>query len=123
MSRTFWKVLGVLSLLAGISLLMQSPGVFATRPPDKQLEFIIGTAALVGLCGLFAIACWFPQSHQITLRVIGLFGMASCLFSIYDIFRVLPPNWLAISPRLVLIIGFWLPVSFFLIKKGSMKDY
>ncbi|AUT03064.1 hypothetical protein CLI64_23125 [Nostoc sp. CENA543] len=122
MSRTFWKVLGVLSLLAGISLLMQSPGVFATRSPDKQLEFIIGTAALVGLCGLFAIACWFPQSHKFTLRVIGLFGVVACLFSIYDIFRDRHLNWVAMFSRLALIVGLWLPGSLYLVKKGNMTD-
>ncbi|WP_144050832.1 hypothetical protein [Nostoc sp. PCC 7524] len=122
MSKTFWKVLGVLSMLAAISLLMQSPGVFATRPPDKQLEFIIGTAAIVGLCSVFAIACWFPRSHAISLRVIGLIGLASCIFAIYDIFRDGTLNWVVITSRLGLILGFWLPSSLFLVSKGKMKD-
>ncbi|WP_066424518.1 hypothetical protein [Anabaena sp. 4-3] len=122
MSKTFWKVLGVLSMLGGISLLMQSPGVFATRPPDKQVEFIIGTTVLVGLCFVFAIACWFPQSHAISLRVVGLVGVASCVYSIYDMFHNRSLNWLAITSRLGLIFGFWLPGSLFLISKGNMRN-
>lgn len=123
MSRTLWKALGILSLVAGLSLLIQAPDVFVTRPPDKQLEFIIGTAALIGLCIVIAVACWFPQSHPVTLRLIGAIGVAGCIFSIFDSFRHTEIGWLGIISRLGLIFCLWLPGSMYLVIKGKMTGF
>ena len=123
MHRSIWIVLGILSALAGLSLLQQSPQVFATRAPEQKLDFILGTISLVGLCGVCSIACLFPRSHPVTLRIIGGIGIASCLFSIYSTFRDPEVVWLVILLRLALILIFWLPASIFLVYKGRMKGF
>ncbi|KAF3890080.1 MULTISPECIES: hypothetical protein [Nostocales] len=120
MSRTVWIVLGISSIVAAVSLLVQAPDVFATRPPDKQLEFILFLAGLVGLCGTFAVACFFPKSHPITLRIIGAIGVVSCVFSIYSSFQDRSLNWIGVASRLSIVLGFWLPGSIYLLLKGKM---
>lgn len=122
MRRSVWIGIGILSILAGMSLLVQAPEIFATRPPDKQMEFIFGTGGLVGLCGAIAIACFFPSSHPITLRLIGVIGITSCVYSMYDSFQDRDLVWVKIISRFILIFGFWGPFSIYLTIKGKMTD-
>lgn len=120
MRRSVWIVLGIFSILAAISLLIRAPEAFATRPPGRQTDFILGTGGLVGILSVSAIACFFPRSHPITLRIIGVLGVISCMFSMYSTFRSFDLNWATLIARLALILMFWLPASIYLSITGKL---
>lgn len=116
MNRTFYNILGILAILSGISLIMTGRDIVANRPPEKPILFYTGGIMFVGLCGLIAITCFFPQSHPITLRILGFIGLISCIFIIVD-------NWHHPNlGQLGLIFLFWLPGSIYLIITGQMTD-
>ena len=117
MSRTLYIVLGVLAILCGVSLVMQIPEILATRPPDNLVVFYGGTAALVGLCLVIAITCFFPKSHPITLRIIGAIGIVSTIYYLYDSFH--NHKFAQVGTALL----FWLPRSIYLVLKGNMTDF
>ena len=116
MSRTLYKILGSCAILAAISLVMQAREILATRPPTNLTEFYFGTAFLIGLCLVSAIICFFPRSHPVTLRVIGVVGVISTLYYLYDSFH--NHKFAQVGTALV----FWLPGSIYLIMKGKMTD-
>jgi hypothetical protein len=116
MSRTLYIVLGIFAILCAISLVANIPEILATRPPGNPLVFFGGTAALVGVCIVIAIMCFFPRSHPITLRIIGAIGLVSTLYYLYDSFRA--HNF----ARVGIALFFWLPGSIYLIFKGKMID-
>lgn len=116
MNRTFYNILGFLSVIAGISLILQMPEILATRPPENLSLFYWGTAGLVGVCILIAIFCFFPKSHPYTLRIIGAIGFLSTLYYLYESFR--DRNFAQVGIALL----FWLPGSIYLIVKGKMTD-
>ncbi|MBE9103230.1 hypothetical protein IQ267_27690 [filamentous cyanobacterium LEGE 07170] len=121
MRRSIWIVLGIASILAAASLLIQAPDIFATRPPEQQTDFILGTGGFVGILGVIAIACFFPRSHPITLRIIGVLGIISCMFSIYSTFRNFDRNWAMLLSRLAINLIFWLPASIYLAITGRLS--
>lgn len=116
MNRTFYNILGFLSVIAGISLILQMREILATRPPENLSLLYWGTAGFVGLCFLIAIFCFFPKSHPYTLRIIGAIGFLSTLYYLYESFR--DRNFAQVGIALL----FWLPGSIYLIVKGKMTD-
>ncbi|MBW4646444.1 MAG: hypothetical protein KME23_26210 [Goleter apudmare HA4340-LM2] len=88
----------------------------------SKIKYESYTSPTVGLCVVIAIACWFPQSHPVTLRLIGVIGIAGCIFSIFDSFRHPEFGWLGIVARLGLIFTLWLPGSIYLLIKGRMSE-
>uniref|UniRef100_B8HSN1 Uncharacterized protein n=1 Tax=Cyanothece sp. (strain PCC 7425 / ATCC 29141) TaxID=395961 RepID=B8HSN1_CYAP4 len=114
MNRWFWKVLGLGSTIAAIHLSLEIPKVLATLPPARQTESLLFGIGLVGVCSASAILCFFPRSYPVTLRILGLVGLAGCIFNIYESFRRLEFS------RLVPTLGFWLPGSIYLIVQGDM---
>lgn len=111
-----YKVLGLLAILGGISLIVQAREILATRPPENLSLFYWGTAGMVGLCAIIAIFCFFPQSHPITLRIIGAIGIVSTIYYLYDSFY----NHKFAQVGIALL--FWLPGSIYLFLKGKMSD-
>jgi hypothetical protein len=109
-----YRVLGVLSLVAGLSLILQSLEVWQERPPEDPILFVSGAIALVALCGLMAIACLFPRTHPVTLRGIGVIGLIGSLFFVWEQGR--DRQFLALLPALF----FWLPGSLYLIGRGKL---
>lgn len=116
MNRTFYNILGFLSVIAGISLIVQMREILATRPPENLSLFYWGTAGIVGVCVVIAIFCFFPKSHPYTLRIIGVFGLISTIYYLYDAFRT--QNFFQVGTAFL----FWLPGSIYLILKGKMTD-
>jgi len=117
MNRTFYNILGFLSVIAGISLILQMREILATRPPENLSSFYSGTALLVGVCIVIAIFCFFPKSHPVTLRIIGAIGLISTIYYLYDAFH--NHNFAQLGTALF----FWLPGSIYLIVKGKMTDF
>ena len=116
MNRTFYNILGFLSVIAAISLLLQMREILATRPPENLSLFYSGTTLLVGVCFVIAIFCFFPKSHPYTLRIIGAIGLISTIYYLYDAFQ--NQNFALLGTA----IFFWLPGSIYLIFKGRMTD-
>lgn len=116
MNRTFYNILGFLSVIAGISLIVQMREILATRPPENLSLFYWGTAGLVGVCIVIAIFCFFPKSHPYTLRIIGAIGLISTIYYLYEAFH--KHNFAQLGTALF----FWLPGSIYLIVKGKMTD-
>ncbi|MCL1468509.1 hypothetical protein [Argonema galeatum] len=116
MNRNFYIILGILSILAGISLIVQGREILVTRPPENPSLFYWGTAGLVGLCAIIAIFCFFPQSHPFTLRIIGAIGLVSTIYYLYDSFH--NHKFAQVGTALL----FWLPGSIYLILKGKITD-
>lgn len=116
MNRTFYNILGFLSVIASISLILQMREVLATRPPENLSLLYWGTAAIVGLCVVIAIFCFFPKSHPYTLRIIGAIALISTIYYLYNAFRT--QNFFQVGTALL----FWLPGSIYLIAKGKMTD-
>ncbi|MFB2924309.1 MULTISPECIES: hypothetical protein [Aerosakkonema] len=116
MNRTFYNILGFLSVIAGISLIVQMREILATRPPENLPLFYWGTAGLVGVCVVIAIFCFFPKSHPYTLRIIGAIGLLSTIYYLYEAFH--NGNFFQVGTALL----FWLPGSIYLIVKGKMTD-
>ncbi|OKH39989.1 hypothetical protein NIES2119_03295 [[Phormidium ambiguum] IAM M-71] len=116
MNRTFYNILGFLSVIAAISLLLQMREILTTRPPENLSLFYSGTALLVGVCIVIAIFCFFPKTHPYTLRIIGAIGLISTIYYLYDAFRT--QNFFQVGTALL----FWLPGSIYLIVKGKMTD-
>ncbi|MEG4206652.1 hypothetical protein QUA20_22340 [Microcoleus sp. Pol7_A1] len=71
MSKTTWNILGILTILAGISFFMLIPEKFAVLPPDQRSKFIEGYVLLGGVLGVIVGICFFPKSRPITLRILG----------------------------------------------------
>lgn len=110
-----YRVLGAFSLVAGLSLVLRSLEIWQERPPEDPLLFVVGTIALVCVCGLMAIACFFPKTHPVTLRGIGIIGLLGSLFFLFEQVRDRP--FFAFAPALL----FWLPGSLYLIFQGKLK--
>lgn len=110
-----YRVLGVLSLAAGLSLILRSLEVWQERPPEDPALFIGGSIALIGVCGLMGIACLFPRTHPVTLRAIGVIGLMGSLFFVWE--QVRDRQFLALLPAFF----FWLPGSFYLIGRGKLR--
>jgi len=114
MSKTTWNILGILTILAGISFFMLIPEKFAVLPPEQRPKFIEGCVVLGGVLGVIAGICFFPKSRPITLRILGAIGVAACVFNLIDgaqrgNFSQFPIN-----------LAFWLPGSIYLVVKGQL---
>lgn len=114
MSRTLWNILGILSILAGISLITAIPERLAALPPDQHPKLLEGLVGMEGLCAVIAVTCFFPKSYPVTLRILGVLGIVGCLFNLvqgvqYREFSQFP-----------IILVFWLPGSIYLVLKGDM---
>jgi len=114
MSRTIWIILGILSILAGLLLILAAPERLAALPPDQHPKLILGLAGFVGLCGVIAVTCFFPKSYPVTLRILGAFGIAGCIFHLVE--GVRQHNF----TQFPILFVFWLPGSIYLVVKGKM---
>ncbi len=114
MGRPLWIGLGILSILAAVSLIMGTPERLAELPPDQHPRLIHGVAMLSGLCGVIAIACFFPQSYPVTLRILGLVGIAGCGFNLE---QGLEHRDFSQFPAL---LTFWIPGCVYLIWRGRL---
>lgn len=114
--RLGWTVLGIASLIAGVHLLLSLLDTLDTLPPAGQGR---GTAlllwsGLIGICLISALLCLFPQSHWITLRILGAYGVVASIFNIIN--AVQHQN----GVQIVMSLLFWLPGSIFLLWKGQL---
>jgi len=114
MSKTTWNILGILTIVAGIMLFMSTPEKFAALTPEKRPAFIAGGVLIFGVLGAIASTCFFPKSRPVTLRILGVIGIASCIFNLIEGGRQ------GDFSRFPLTIGFWLPGSVYLVVKGKM---
>ncbi len=114
MSKTTWNILGVLTVMAGILLFMSVPERIAALTPEQRPTFIAGGGLILAVLGVIASACFFPKSRPVTLRILGAIGIASCIFTLIE--GAHQENF----SRFPVTIGFWLPVSVYLVVKGKM---
>jgi cyanate permease len=114
MSKTTWNILGILTILAGISLFMLIPDRFAVLPPDQRPKFIAGCVFILGVLGAIVGICFFPKSRPITLRILGGIGIAACVFNLIE--GAQRGNF----SQFPLTLGFWLPGSIYLVVKGQL---
>lgn len=116
MDRRIYQFLGLSAIAASLSLILRAPEVAAKQPPDNLVNYWSGTALLVGLCVSIAVFCFFPGSHWLTLRFLGLFGVAGSIFTLVD--SIQHHEWL----RLIPVFMFWLPGSIVLVRYGKMDN-
>ena len=114
MSKTTWNILGILTILAGISFFMLIPEKFAVLPPDRRPKFIEGCVLLGGVLGVIVGICFFPKSRTITLRILGAIGIAGCVFNLID--GAQRGNF----SQFPVTLAFWLPGSIYLVVKGQL---
>lgn len=115
MSKTTWNILGILTILAGISMLSWMPDQFAALPADQRPKYLVGVVLLTSVLGVIATTCFFPKSRPITLRILGTLGAAGCLFNLVE-------GWQHHNfSQFGLILVFWLPGSVYLMLKGKMN--
>jgi hypothetical protein len=114
MNKSIWIILGIFSILAGISLILATPDRLAALPPDQHPKLIQGLVFLVGTCGIIALACFFPKSHPVTLRILGAYGVFACIFNLVEGIR--QHNF----SQFPMVLVFWLPGSIYLVVKGKM---
>ncbi|MUG96883.1 hypothetical protein F7734_32895 [Scytonema sp. UIC 10036] len=74
--------IGVVALLCAAIFLMMA--LSASSSPPAGAFFIYG---IVAFCVVIAIACFFPQSHPITLRLIGIIIFCAYVAYVFDSFR------------------------------------
>jgi hypothetical protein len=115
MSRTVWNILGILTILAGISMLPRMFEQFANLSPDRHFQYIVECALFLGVLVAIAVLCFFPKSHPVTLRIVGAIGISGCVFNLVEGFR--QRNF----AQYPIVLGFWLPGSIYLILKGKMN--
>lgn len=115
-NKPIFIFLGISSLVCIFLLVSAIPERLAELPPERHKTFIYGMAAFVVLCLTLAILCFFPQSHWITLRILGIIGIAGCVFTLVEGVRT---RNLA---RVPIALFFWLPGSIYLLKRGKMTD-
>ena len=114
MNRTIWKILGILCILAGLSMFWQTPERLTALPPDQHLKLIEGLIFGESLLGAIAIMCFFPKSYPVTLRIVGAYGVASCIFVLVEGVRHHDFS------QFPILLVFWLPGSIYLVTKGKM---
>lgn len=114
MSKTVWYILGILTVLAGILLFADAPERLATLPPDQKPKFIAGMVFFAGLLGSIAGTCFFPQVRPLTLRILGVFSIVACVFSLVEGFS--RGNF----SQFPIILVLWLPCSIYLVVKGKL---
>jgi len=112
--KPIWTILGILSILAGISLMLATPDRLAALPPDQHPKLIQGLFFFEGICGMIGLTCFFPKSHPVTLRILGAYGAAGCIFILVEGIR--RHNF----SQFPILFTFWLPGSIYLVVKGKM---
>jgi uncharacterized membrane protein len=117
MSRTIYWVLGSAAILCSGLLTLQLPEVLARNPPESQLKVWIGFLGFLGLCVTIAIACFFPRSYPVTLRILGVVGLAGVIFTLTEHWRDRNLTGMTIA------VLFWLPGSLYLIYKGDLGRF
>lgn len=102
MSRFSRIVIGVATLLCAILFFM------VALNPDEPFRSYGSAILLTVLCATTAVACFFPQTHSITLRIIGaaififiVVGLVDRFFQAIIAFVVfgLPAGYLAIAGK------------------------
>ncbi len=115
MSKTTWNILGILTILAGILLFMSVPEKFAALPPDQRPKFIAGVFFIFGLLGIIASTCFFPKVRPLTLRILGVFSIVCCVFTLIEGAH---RGDFSKFPQIIIL---WLPGSIYLVVKGKMN--
>ncbi len=114
MRRKFYIGLGMLSLLGAVQMGRMMAALVVTQPPKNPVEFYLGSSGLIGICLVSAIFCFFPKSHPVTLRIIGFYGLCSCIYILLDCVI----NHAIVN--LPMLFAFWLPGSIYLVWTGKM---
>ena len=81
MSKWVWNVLGGCTVLAGILLLQMEQERSAQLPPNQRDGQILTLVLFEAVLAAIACACFFPKTHPVTLRIIGVIGVAACGFN------------------------------------------
>ncbi|MCG9886956.1 MAG: hypothetical protein MH825_15585 [Cyanobacteria bacterium] len=108
-----YRWLGWAAIAAALSLMAQAREAAARQTPENLPIFWAGTGGFVALCLAIAAYCWFPATHGLTARILGLWGAAGAIFVIVD--AIQDGQWLALLPALF----FWLPGSLWLVWRGA----
>jgi hypothetical protein len=87
MSRFVWNFLGGCTVLAGILLFQQVQERMVQLPPAQPRPNILALVAFEAVLAAIAGACFFPKTHPVTLRIIGVIGVAGCVFNLVDGWR------------------------------------
>jgi lipopolysaccharide export LptBFGC system permease protein LptF len=108
MSRFVWNFLGGCTVLAGILLLNMGQERRAELPPDEHHNLIWMLVLFEVVLASIAIACFFPKSHKVTLRIIGAIGVIGCVFNLVQGFHQrdfsqYPTSFLWLLPSLYLL--------------------
>lgn len=115
MSQRVWNILGILTILAGFLFFSAMPEQFPTIPPDQRQKYIAGGVFFAGLLGVIVGTCFFPKVRPFTLRILGTYGAAGCLFILFEGIRQREFSQFPIT------LLFWLPGSIYLMLKGKMN--
>jgi len=115
MRQRVWTILGVLTILAGISLFFGMVEQFPNVPPDQRQKYIAGGIFFSGLLSVVAGTCFLPKVRPLTLRILGTYGAVGCLFLLVEGVRQRDFS------QFPIILVFWLPGSIYLILKGKMN--
>jgi hypothetical protein len=108
-----YRWLGWAAIAAALSLILQARDAAARQPSDNLAVFWLGTGGFVALCLAIAAYCWYPATHGLTVRILGLWGAAGAIFIIFG--AIQDGQWLALLPALF----FWLPGSLWLVWRGA----
>jgi hypothetical protein len=113
MSRFTWNLLGGCTVLAGILLLSLGQERIAQLPPDQHNGQILALVLFEAVLTAIAVACFFPRTHPVTLRMIGVIGVAACGFNMIQGF--LQGNFSQYPISLL-----WLTPSLYLVWRGDL---
>ncbi|MEB3231638.1 MAG: hypothetical protein VKJ64_11565 [Leptolyngbyaceae bacterium] len=115
MSRFVWNFLGGCTVVSGFLLLTMRNEQATQLPPDQQGTSILFLVLFEALLALIAISCFFPKSHPVTLRVIGVLGVVSCGFNLVQGFRQRDFSYYPMNL-------FWLAPCLYLIWRGDLGN-
>ena len=113
MSRFVWNFLGGCTVLAGILLFQTVQERRAQLPPTQPRPSILALVAFEAVLAAIAIACFFPKTHPVTLRIIGVIGVVGCVFNLVQGFR---QGDFTQYPMCL----FWLLPSIYLVWRGDL---
>ncbi len=114
MSKTVWYILGALTILASILFFSYIPERLAALPPDQHPKLIAGCVLFAGVLGTIITICFFPRVNPVTLRIMGVIGIAGCVFNLRE--ALYTKNF----SQLPITLAFWLPGSTYLVVKGKL---
>lgn len=115
MSKTTWNILGILTIVAGTIFFMSQPERFAALSPEHRPKFIAGSVLIFGILATIVITCFLPVARPVTLRIIGVIGIASCIFNLIE------GGSRGYFAQFPVTLGFWFPGSLYLVVKGKMS--